>query len=552
MTSWPHRTRASAPLSTLLSWRPAFSRHASKPLGSEKPTHLSWTGYTAWPGCPHHLSFRDSPGGLTGLRRAVLAARVTPGEGDSQGRGGNRCGLQEHLWRPAPGHTGTSPPSDGPGSPQVSGPRVLPGAPPASSTDSGREAAARPKPHCLRHSLRTVTIPIREHRKPPKSEFPEASPGPPACDVGTSSPCDRDAALGPPQPLPGPAAGALPAAVPLLVFVSAYQIKRVLCASVHFFPWDPLAPAAHQGPARPTPVAPAPPRAPRGPGKPWRPGLKFCLPSPRTVTMQPAAEADLLAASLWAGAGPQQSLQPPECGPLSATSAPTPPHGHNCKHTRPKTSTHGTAAQRGRFCYPGRASGQRGSLGREQHPTPGWARLAERQGNGDSARGPLAHCQPAMTQQRAVARPPPRHSSSPLCGLTWTQSWGQSQLLGGIWAPPTPSDLLPRCLLGFPGGTSAKEPACQWSRHKRCRCDPWVGKIPWRRAWQPAPVFLPGEPHGQRSLAGYRPWGRRVGCDCVSTRTHTSATSISAAGLPLPPTSPSGPHTPRPSGPNAQ
>ena len=32
------------------------------------------------------------------------------------------------------------------------------------------------------------------------------------------------------------------------------------------------------------------------------------------------------------------------------------------------------------------------------------------------------------------------------------------------------------------------------------------GKIPWRRAWQPAPVFLPGESHGQRCLAGYRPW----------------------------------------------
>ena len=32
------------------------------------------------------------------------------------------------------------------------------------------------------------------------------------------------------------------------------------------------------------------------------------------------------------------------------------------------------------------------------------------------------------------------------------------------------------------------------------------GKIPWRRAWQPTPVFLPGESHGQRSLAGYSPW----------------------------------------------
>ena len=35
--------------------------------------------------------------------------------------------------------------------------------------------------------------------------------------------------------------------------------------------------------------------------------------------------------------------------------------------------------------------------------------------------------------------------------------------------------------------------------------DPWVRKIPWRRAWQPAPVILPGEFHGQRSLVGYSP-----------------------------------------------
>ena len=36
--------------------------------------------------------------------------------------------------------------------------------------------------------------------------------------------------------------------------------------------------------------------------------------------------------------------------------------------------------------------------------------------------------------------------------------------------------------------------------------DPWVGQIPWGREWRPTPVFLPGEAHGQRSLAGYRPW----------------------------------------------
>jgi len=39
--------------------------------------------------------------------------------------------------------------------------------------------------------------------------------------------------------------------------------------------------------------------------------------------------------------------------------------------------------------------------------------------------------------------------------------------------------------------------------------DPWVRKIPWRREWQLIPVFLPGESHGQRSLAGYSPWGRK-------------------------------------------
>ena len=52
---------------------------------------------------------------------------------------------------------------------------------------------------------------------------------------------------------------------------------------------------------------------------------------------------------------------------------------------------------------------------------------------------------------------------------------------------------------------------CQYCR--RHRFDPWVGKIPWRRAWQPTPVFLPGESHGQRSLAGYSPQGCRVGQD---------------------------------------
>ena len=59
--------------------------------------------------------------------------------------------------------------------------------------------------------------------------------------------------------------------------------------------------------------------------------------------------------------------------------------------------------------------------------------------------------------------------------------------------------------LGFPGGASGKQPACQCRRRRRCGFDPWVGKIPWRRTQQPTPVFLPGESHRQRSLVGYNP-----------------------------------------------
>ena len=61
----------------------------------------------------------------------------------------------------------------------------------------------------------------------------------------------------------------------------------------------------------------------------------------------------------------------------------------------------------------------------------------------------------------------------------------------------------------FPGGAGGKEPICQCRRHKRHGFDLWVRKISWRKAWQSTPVFLPGESNGQRSLAGFSPWGRR-------------------------------------------
>ena len=65
--------------------------------------------------------------------------------------------------------------------------------------------------------------------------------------------------------------------------------------------------------------------------------------------------------------------------------------------------------------------------------------------------------------------------------------------------------------LGLPSGSSGKELACQCKRHNRHGFDPWVGKIPWKWAWQPTPVFLTGESHGQlglgRWIMGYNPYG---------------------------------------------
>ena len=59
----------------------------------------------------------------------------------------------------------------------------------------------------------------------------------------------------------------------------------------------------------------------------------------------------------------------------------------------------------------------------------------------------------------------------------------------------------------FPCGSAGREYACPCRKRRRRGFDPWVRKILWRREWQPTPVFLPGESHGQRSLAGYSPGG---------------------------------------------
>ena len=109
----------------------------------------------------------------------------------------------------------------------------------------------------------------------------------------------------------------------------------------------------------------------------------------------------------------------------------------------------------------------------------------------------------------------------------WVSSFGIVECLGNTLGPlKSPTDHvtrklgpLPTCLVlltsavsfvgrwswirAFPGGASSKEPTCQCRRHERYRFDPWVRKIPWRRAWQPTLVLLPGESGGQRILVGY-------------------------------------------------
>ena len=81
--------------------------------------------------------------------------------------------------------------------------------------------------------------------------------------------------------------------------------------------------------------------------------------------------------------------------------------------------------------------------------------------------------------------------------------------------------------VSFPYGTSGKESTCQCRRSKRHGFHPWVGESPWRKPQQPAPVLLPGESHGQRSLAGYGPWGgKQLGTTWVLNHHHARFKSL--------------------------
>ena len=70
--------------------------------------------------------------------------------------------------------------------------------------------------------------------------------------------------------------------------------------------------------------------------------------------------------------------------------------------------------------------------------------------------------------------------------------------------------------MGFPGGSVVKNPPANAGDTQDMGSVPGSGKIPWRREWQTVPVFVPGKPHGQRSLAGYSLWGHRVTTEPVA------------------------------------
>ena len=85
---------------------------------------------------------------------------------------------------------------------------------------------------------------------------------------------------------------------------------------------------------------------------------------------------------------------------------------------------------------------------------------------------------------------------------------------------------------GLPRWLSVEKSICLCRRHRICRFDTWVRNIPWRREWHPTPVFLPGESHGQRSQAGYSPWGNKE-LKWLSHSAHTSQLTYSIALVPV-------------------
>ena len=96
------------------------------------------------------------------------------------------------------------------------------------------------------------------------------------------------------------------------------------------------------------------------------------------------------------------------------------------------------------------------------------------------------------------------------------QPWeGNQEIWDLVWDP-----------FGFPSGSVVKNPPAM-QETQEMQFNPWVGKIPWRRPWQPTQVFLPGESHGQRGLVGYSPVGHKES-DTNEATEHTGVGPIMA------------------------
>ena len=103
------------------------------------------------------------------------------------------------------------------------------------------------------------------------------------------------------------------------------------------------------------------------------------------------------------------------------------------------------------------------------------------------------------------------------CEMPGTEAALQAQHIESSWETKRE-----KCFLH---SSDSKESTCQ---RRIPGFNPWVGKIPWRRAWQSTPVFLPGESDGQRSLVGYSPWGREES-DTTERLTHIPGAYIPVA-----------------------
>ena len=81
---------------------------------------------------------------------------------------------------------------------------------------------------------------------------------------------------------------------------------------------------------------------------------------------------------------------------------------------------------------------------------------------------------------------------------------------------------------GFSADSVVKNPPVS-AGCRGCGWDPWVGKFPWQRKWQPTTVFLPGESHGQRRLVGYSPWGCKRGGPDLATKQYLTHQAFQVA-----------------------